>query len=247
MSDLRSGYDEDSLPWLQEVEDEDAPRGISGRAMLIGFLIVAILAAAIAGAFFWLGRQDPTAAGAPELIRAPADPYKVRPDNPGGLDIAGSSRTTYETSAGQDVDSRLKLEGPREDVVPPPDEGQPRRLPPNETKEPLPAEVPAPPAPKPAPPPPKPAPPPPPARSEGGAPGSVIQLGAFRNTAQAERAWTALSARFDALSGMTKIVVPYSANGSSGYRLRAAASSPEAARQACRAIEAGGESCFVAR
>ena len=33
MSDLRSGYDEDSLPWIQEVEDEDAPRGITGRAM----------------------------------------------------------------------------------------------------------------------------------------------------------------------------------------------------------------------
>jgi hypothetical protein len=46
---------------------------------------------------------------------------------------------------------------------------------------------------------------------------------------------------------MTKIVVPYSANGSSGYRLRAAASSPDAARQACQAIEAGGESCFIAR
>ena len=29
-----------------------------------------------------------------------------------------------------------------------------------------------------------------------GAPGSVIQLGAFANEAQAERAWTALSARF---------------------------------------------------
>jgi hypothetical protein len=75
----------------------------------------------------------------------------------------------------------------------------------------------------------------------------VIQLGAFRNTAQAERAWTALSARFGVLSGMTKIVAPYSAGGSSGYRLRAAAASPEAARSACRAIQAGGESCFIAR
>jgi cell division protein FtsN len=75
----------------------------------------------------------------------------------------------------------------------------------------------------------------------------VIQLGAFKNMAQAERAWAVLSARFGALAGMTKMVVPYSANGSSGYRLRAAASSPDAARQACQAIEAGGESCFIAR
>jgi hypothetical protein len=46
---------------------------------------------------------------------------------------------------------------------------------------------------------------------------------------------------------MTKMIVPYSANGGSGYRLRAAASSPDAARQACQAIQAGGESCFLAR
>jgi hypothetical protein len=75
----------------------------------------------------------------------------------------------------------------------------------------------------------------------------VIQLGAFRNTAQAERAWTALSARFGILSGMTKMVVPYSAGGSSGYRLRAGAASPAAAKAACQAIQAGGESCFIAR
>jgi hypothetical protein len=238
MSDLRTGYDDDSLPWLQEVEDEDSPRGISGRAMLVGLFAALLVLAAIAAIFFLLGRQDPSAAGAPELIPAPIGPYKVRPDNPGGLDVAGSSRTTYETSAGKDVDSRLTLEGPREPVAPPEEEVT-RGLPGNETREPLPAETPAQtpaPAPKPAPTP-----------GASAAPGSVIQLGAFRNAAQAERAWSALSSRFEMLAGTTKIVVPYSTNGSSGYRLRAAASSPEEARQLCRAIEAGGESCFIAR
>lgn len=228
MTDSR--YDEDSLPWLQEVEDEDAPSGISARAMLVGLLAVVVVAAAVAAAFFWIGRQDSSVAGAPELISAPAEPYKVKPDDPGGLDIAGQSRTTFETSAGRDVDSRLNMEAAGNQIAPRPAEPEPKRIPPNETKEPLPAETPAPPAPTPS-----------------GAAGSVIQLGAFRNTAQAERAWTALSARFGMLAGMTKMVVPYSAAGSSGYRLRAAASSPEAARQACQAIEAGGESCFVAR
>jgi len=234
MSDLRSGYDEDSLPWLQEVEDEDAPRGIPARAMFLGIALVLFAATAIAASFFWIGRQDVGqggGAGSPELIRAPAEPYKVTPEDPGGLDIAGESQTTYETSAGEDVDSRLDLDAagadvPRNSVEAEP---QPKRIPPNETKEPVPEERPAS-SPKPS-----------------GAAGSVIQLGAFSNTAQAERAWTALSARFGVLSGMTKIVVPYSANGSSGYRLRAAASSPDAARDACRTIEAGGESCFIAR
>lgn len=228
MGDSRS-MDDPDLPWLQEVEDEDAPSGISAGAMLLGLVAVVIVAAAVAAAFFWLGRQDGPTSGAPELIRAPDAPYKVKPDDPGGLDIAGASRTTYQTSAGQDIDSRLDVEAARNDIAPKPVEPQPKRLPPNETKEPIPAETPA------------------PAPTPSGAAGSVIQLGAFKNTAQAERAWTALSARFGVLSGMTKLVVPYSAAGSSGYRLRAAAGSPEAARAACEAIQAGGESCFVAR
>lgn len=229
MSDLRSGYDEDSLPWLQEVEDEDAPRGISARTMFIGLIIVLIVAAAVAGAFYWLGSRNGGIAGEPELIKAPAMPYKVKPDDPGGLDIAGESETTFQTSAGQDVDSRLNLGATGGEDV------SAQQAPPQSSDEtaatPKPAE----------------AAPPPPAPKPSGAAGSVIQLGAFKNTAQAERAWAVLSARFGALAGMTKMVVPYSANGSNGYRLRAAASSPDAARQACQAIQAGGESCFIAR
>ena len=221
MSDGRA-HDPD-LPWLQDVEDEDAPRGISARAMLVGVMVVLVGAAVVAAAFFWLGRQDAgVAGGAPELIRAPDAPYKVKPADPGGLDVTGESQTTFETSAGQDIDSRLDV--PQEPAAPP------KRIPPNETKEAVPTE---------------PAATPPPAPS--GAAGSVIQLGAYSNTAQAERAWTALSNRFGALSGLSKIVVPYSAGGRSGYRLRAAAGSPEQAREVCRTIQAGGESCFIAR
>lgn len=234
MSDLRSGYDEDSLPWLQEVEDEDAPRGISARAMLIGLVAVLLLVAAIAAAFFWLGSRGEAPGGQAELIRAPSTPYKVKSDDPGGLDIADESQTTFETSAGQDVDSRLNLGATgREDVTT-------QAPPPQSEKD---SDSQAAPKPQEAAPVPEPAAPPKPS----GAPGTVVQLGAFSNTAQAERAWTVLSTRFGVLSGLTKVVVPYSANGSSGYRLRAAASSPDAARAACQAIQAGGESCFIAR
>ena len=225
MSDSRAAHDDD-LPWLQEVEDEDAPRGISARSMFVGLVVVLVAAALVAGTFFWLGRSEVAVSGAPELIRAPEGPYKVKPQDPGGLDVAGESQTTFETSAGQDIDSRLALPG-QEQSEP---EAPPKRLPPNETKEPVPAE-----------------PTPPPQPSPSGTPGSVVQLGAYKNTAQAERAWSALSTRFGTLSGLTKIVVPYSAGGSSGYRLRAAAGSPEQARQVCQTLKAAGESCFIAR
>ncbi|MDQ3471352.1 MAG: SPOR domain-containing protein [Pseudomonadota bacterium] len=221
MTDSRSGYDEGQLPWLEEVEDEDGPRGVSAGRMLGALLVVLLAAAIVAGAFFWLGRQDPAeSGGAPELIRAPEGPYKVKPSDPGGLDVAGESETAFETSAGQDVDSQLDTSRMPQQQPAAPAEPKP--------DEPVAAEPPTPPAPS-------------------GASGSVVQLGAFKNTAQAERAWSALTARFPDLGGLSKIVVPYSAGGSSGYRLRAGAGSPTEAQQICRALEAGGESCFIAR
>jgi hypothetical protein len=222
MSDLRSGYDEDSLPWLQEVEDEDAPRGISARAMLVGVLLVALIAAAVAGGFYWLGSRGGGVAGEPELIKAPDTPYKVKPEDPGGLDIAGESRTTFETSAGQDVDSRLNLGATgREDVTTTAPKDEPKA---DETA--------APAAPKPE-----------PQLAPSGAAGSVVQLGAFANRAQAERAWTALASRFSSVAALNKMIVPFSG----GVRLRAAASSPAQAQDVCKALKAAGEACFIAR
>ena len=35
-----SSYDDGQLPWLQAVEDEDEPRGVSARKMLAALLVV---------------------------------------------------------------------------------------------------------------------------------------------------------------------------------------------------------------
>jgi hypothetical protein len=215
-------YDDGQLPWLQAVEDEDEPRGVSARKMLAALLVVLLAGAIVAATFFWMGRRDAQINGAPELIRAEPGPYKVKPPNPGGLDVVGESETAFQTSAGQDSDAQLDLSKVPEAPVTPPPREEPKRLPPNETKEPLPPQ----PAPKPA-----------------GAKGSVIQLGFFDNQAQAERAWSALSARFPSIAGMNKVIVPYSG----GIRLRAAAGSPAEARQACQALKVAGENCFVAQ
>jgi hypothetical protein len=191
MTDSRSGYEDSQLPWLEAVDDEDEPRGVSGRKMLAALLVVLVAAAIVAGTFFWLGRQDPVGIGAPELIRAEPGPYKVKPTDPGGLDVAGESGTAFETSAGQDSDAQLDLNALAEQPVARPPKEEPKRIPPGETKEPV--------EDKPAPPPEKPS----------GGSGSVIQLGAYKNVAQAERAWTALSSRFSSVKAMTKLVVPY--------------------------------------
>ncbi|MGI8611946.1 MAG: SPOR domain-containing protein [Sphingomicrobium sp.] len=224
MSDSRSGYEDGQLPWLEAVDDEDGPRGVSARKMLAALLVVLVAAAIVAGTFFWLGRQDPVGIGAPELIRAEPGPYKVKPSDPGGLDIAGESGTAFETSAGQDSDSQLDLNAIAEQPVARPPKEEPKRIPPGETKEPV-EDQPA----------------PPPAQPSGGS-GSVIQLGAYSNAAQAQRGWDALSARFPSLAGLNKLIVPFSG----GYRLRAGAASPAEAKQMCQALRVAGENCFVA-
>lgn len=211
----------EQLPWLQAVEDEDQPRGPSARRMLAALIVVLLAAAVVAGTFFWLGRREIGASGPPELIKAEPGPYKIKPPNPGGLDVAGESQTAFETSAGEDKDSKLNLGAMPEAPVAKPPKGQLKPAPAAE-------------APKPA--------APPPAQPAGGT-GSVMQLGAFANQAQAERAWTALAARFPSFGTLNKIIVSFPG----GIRLRAGAASPAEARQACQTLKAAGENCFVAQ
>jgi cell division protein FtsN len=216
-------YDE-PLPWLAPVEDEDEPRGLSARRMLAVLAVVLIAALIVTGTFFWLGRRDSPVSGPPQLIQAPPGPYKIKPPNPGGLDINGESETAFETSAGEDQDSKLDLNKLPETPVAKPVKEAPKPPPAAETKTTAPPE----PAPEP--------------QATGGT-GSVVQLGAFANQAQAERAWTALSTRFPSVAGLSKMIVPFTG----GIRLRAGAASPADARQVCQTLKAAGENCFVAR
>jgi len=221
LSDTRP-YDE-QLPWLQPVEDENEPRGLSARKMLAALLVVLFAALIVAATFFWLGRQNASVGGPPELIQAPPGPYKVKPPSPGGLDISSESETAFETSAGEDRNSQLDTSKlPQAPVAKPPEEKTSAPKP--ETAKPPAAATEA------------------PHKATGGT-GSVIQLGAFANKAQAERAWTALSARFASIAAMEKMILPFPG----GIRLRAGAASAGDAKQACDTLKAAGENCFVAQ
>lgn len=214
-------YDDQNLPWLEAVEDEDGPRGPSARKMLAAFLLVLLGIAAVAAAFFWVGRQDPVVDGAPELIKAEKGPYKVKPDDPGGLDVAGDSETAFSTSAGEDPDAQLdvtKLPGGAPPV-------------PVEAEKPVAKPEPA----KPAEPKPEPAAP--------AVSGPAIQLGAYGSTVKADTAWSMLSSRFPEVAAMRKQVVGANVGGKTVYRLRASGSADQA-RAACAALKAGGENCL---
>lgn len=224
MSDGRT-LDDQGLPWLEAVDDEDGPRGVSAKKMFAAMLMVAVAAGIVAGTFFWLGRRDAVVSGAPELIAAAPGPYKVRPDNPGGLDVAGESETAYSTSAGEDPDAALDMNNLSEGVEPPapepavPVEPAPKKLPPNETKVPAPDDAAA-------------------------ATGPTVQLGAYASTIKADTAWGMLSGRFPEVAALNKSVVSATVNGKLIHRLRAVGSS-EQIRAACAALKAAGESCLV--
>ena len=221
MSDIRSNADNEALPWLEGVEDEDNPPAVSARKMLAALVLVLLGVAIVAGTLFWIGRQD-KGSGPPQLIKAEPGPYKVRPDDPGGLDVAGDSGTAYATGAGEDSDAVLDVSRLNDAPLPPPADKPDADVP-----KPVVQQPPKPAAPTPA----------------AGAKGTVVQLGAYGSTAKAETAWRLLSGRFPEVAGMTKLIVPYSG----GYRLRATAGSPAQAQAACRAVTAGGENCFVAQ
>lgn len=225
MSDDRSS--DEALPWLAAVEDEDEPRGISARRMLMSLFVVVLAGLILVGTFFWLGHRDTLAGGSPLLIKAPPSPYKVKPTNPGGLDIGGESETAFETSAGEDQDSKLDLNRMPEAPIAKPSKPEPGNMPQAQAK---PATEDATPSAEQQ------------AKATGGS-GSVVQLGAFANQAQAERGWKALAARFPSIAALNKMIVPFSG----GIRLRAGASSPAEAKQICQTLKAAGENCFVAQ
>ncbi len=140
MSDAQA-YDDESLPWLEAVENDEGPRAISARKMLVGLILILLAVAVVAGTMFWLGRQDAAPGGAPQLIQAEPGPYKVKPADPGGLDVAGDSETAYSTSAGEDPDAALDVRKLPPEMTPLPVETPqpatpPKKIPPKEVKEP---------------------------------------------------------------------------------------------------------------
>lgn len=193
MTDARAEElgDEDRLPWLEAVEENEDQGGPS-VAKLIGAIVIGLVAiAVIVGGLFWLGDRN-RADGNGETIAAPKGDYKVRPDQPGGMNASGEGDTAAAASAGAEPKGRINTNAVAEAPIARPQ-----------------------PAPK-APPARAPAQPPAPT-----APGGTIQLGAFSTPASANNAWRALSGRFRYLAPLGHSVVPVQSGGRTLYRLRA--------------------------
>jgi hypothetical protein len=115
-SRLGGAGDEDRRPWLEPVEVEQEPSGPRlGKPILLAILAIAILGAAVAG-YGWWSKQGATE-GHGELIPAPPGPYKVKPSDPGGMDVEGAGETAFEASAGGEPQGRIDMSAVAEEPI----------------------------------------------------------------------------------------------------------------------------------
>jgi SPOR domain len=77
---------------------------------------------------------------------------------------------------------------------------------------------------------------------------ALVQIGAFGEAAKADQAWSALSKRFDFLSGVNRKIAESSGEGGRKvFRLQAITSNAAAAQQLCAKLKAAGEGCLIVK
>jgi hypothetical protein len=213
--------DEDRLPWLEAVE-EDQDEGGPSIAKLVAAIVIGLVAiGVIVGGLYWLGNRGQSGADN-QVITAEKGDYKQRPANPGGMNVSGEGSTAFQASEGGQPKANLNTGGGAAPAPAAP--AQPAAQPPARPA-PGPAAAPARPAPAPAP----------------AASGPSIQLGAFSTPAAAENAWRALAGRFRYLAPLAHRVVAGPSGGRTVHRLFA--SGPNA-RDVCGRLIAAREACI---
>jgi hypothetical protein len=226
--------DEDRLPWLEAVNDEDADEGVS-VGKLAALIIVALitLGVVIGGVWFLRSKSAPPAVD-PTVIAAAEGDYKVKPDAPGGMKVEGKGDSAFATSEGAEangkIDSNAVPETPvkgvkgatKADTAGKPSANTtvavPKAAAPLVAKSPV-AVV---------------------ETAKNG--GRLIQLGAFGSEAKAGTAWTMLTGRYAYVAPLTRSIMSATVAGSTVYRLRADAG-PNAAT-VCAKLRAAGENCI---
>jgi hypothetical protein len=230
--------DEDRLPWLETVEEE-YPEGPSlGRLLLLVLIGVAVIAAALFGYHSYQNHKTVLGSGGTgEMINAQEGDYKVKPETPGGMKVAGEGESALKTSAGAPGNGSIDLKavpeapvtGTKAAAVRPGAEGKVVAVPASggQLKVPAPTKAAAPVA--------------------GTAGGAVVQLGSFPSESGANAAWATKSKRFAYLAPLGKAVQKAEVNGKTVYRLRVNTGSTGQAGELCGKLKVAGEPCYVAR
>jgi hypothetical protein len=228
--------DDSRLPWLETAADENegAPLGRVVGIVLVGLVLLAV----VLGGIYWLKHRTPPA-GNGDLIVAQDGDYKVRPDDAGGMKVAGEGDAAVAASggAGGGNGSIAVSNLPEAPIVgtkaAPDGKGGPGSSVAT-------AKVAGPGGKLVAPPPGRPV-----TVAGGGGGGALVQLGSFPTEAGANTAWAQASKRFGYLAGLGKSVEKAEVNGRTFYRLKVNAGSAGAAQDLCGKLKVAGEACIV--
>jgi hypothetical protein len=220
--------DEDmSLPWLESDDDEIDQQG-SGSGRLAMFAAGAfLLLALLVGGLWWVSnRSDGELVADGSTIKAPAQPYKEAPGNPGGKTFAGTGDTSFAVSVGQTRPARLGLEGGvvREDAGL--EKAALTDIKPAATTAVSPTATPS-------------------AAATPQPKGIGVQVGAYSTQTAAQAGWTTLTQRYEALSGYQHRIVEGKADIGTVYRLQAVTADAASAQSLCAGLRAAGLSCQV--
>ena len=230
-------------------------RRIKRRAHRGLAVVLALGVMGLSAGGLWVGYRLSTGrapSGEIPLIHADTDPIKVKPDDPGGMEIPNRDRFVFNPKGGMPV----------ERLLPPPETPLPRPVPPaNNTvappsAEPVAAPAPAPPAPVAAP---APAPvvPAPPQTAAAPAPsagadvrGYRLQLGAVKAPEMAKQEWDRIKRQNSDLVGALSVSVDRIDLGDRGvfYRIHAGPIADAAqAERLCGQLRQRGVGCILAK
>jgi hypothetical protein len=219
--------DEDRLPWLEAVEDDDEEEGLSG-SKLLGLLLagLAVIAIGLAG-YFWLNKQGGEGVNADgTLIAAPDGDYKIKPSDPGGMKVQGQGDTSFATSDGAESNGKVAVNAGTEAPVAGIKVNPAAAKPVAGGKAAVTTVVPPSTAPAPA----------AAAPAGGGAGGALIQLGAFASQAKADAGWSNAVRANPVLANLPKVVQSAQVGNATVYRLRANAGSAANAASLCARV-----------
>lgn len=211
--------DGESLPWLEAGGEEAEAAGFdTTRLVLLGVLALALLGAVVGGIWFVSNQasDEPEADGS--VIAAPEEPYKTRPENPGGKTFAGTGDTSFAVGEGQTRESKLAETAPQPaPAVAKPAAASGPSIASTVNEAPRVAAV----------------------------PGAMVQVGAYPRRADAEAAWANLMRQTEALNGVSHRVVEAQVDIGRVYRLQAVTGNRAEAARLCAALKADGLACFV--
>ncbi len=130
--------DDEDAPWLAGVaEERDASTAMPRSRLIGGIVVFLVLLAAIVGGLFAITSRTREGGSSVEVAATPAEvpliaadpgPYKVRPDDPGGMQVEGAGETMYAAGEGANIGGELDPGALPEEPLARPGQGGPQEL-----------------------------------------------------------------------------------------------------------------------